>query len=733
MTNYDLNANANTMVPSKFIGKGIVCGLEVCTDENCLIVINGGYGFSESGGLLEVSPGPKKFGYYCPYDLKMPYPLFQAGVNPPQNYPLWELLENPVEGTKPLTPQTEEELENLFLEDKVALLFWEGEGTSGEQKYLLMRRSDLMESLGIADEVDQILGDKAFDDDFVYSEDYSLEDNTPNADDIYQAENKVFDLKRVSIPRFGFAKEDPYDCPPDSDNDCELSKLDALEDLYNAYVRIIDQVSGDLDNELQKLYKDYAPLLLHPPLSEAENCLDQLCEKWIAFKLLNISEKTEEHRKEFVQYFYDWMRDLVKAYHELRVELADLQCYCPIQTTGQGRHLLLGLVMRSNKLYQTSPLRSTFQQAPVFNGNADRLQKVRLYFRRILMMVKSFHFPGFSFDSENGVYCRPEEEEVEDIPSIDKIKITPSVCCSALLEKQTIPFYYPLSYGRYSVHRYWNYRFSVMGSVDRNRSYYASSSEDSYTQIPEVIHPLCYDLCAYDCFRIEGHVGKRVEDVLSIFKEDQVFEIKGLDKQFDFFIKKYNLDFKVKIISGALTAVNKPVGPDGNIIYWWQYLNQLVGMEHSGMVKRGGTFIIVVEKGKVIGDFSLPYLCCDDDFVRIKNNSIGAVEVEVPTVTPVELPGQTLELPEAAGEIMERVVAYLGEGLAEEKDDLKLIKGIGPAIETKLNAVGIFNYTQLSKLEEHSYALLDEVIGGVRGRALRDDYKGEALKLLDNA
>ncbi len=709
MTNDNLNTPTAAMVPPKFMGKGIVCGLEVCTDDNCLVVINGGYGFAEGGGLLEVSPTSKKFGYFCPYQLKASYPLFQVPTKPTQAYPLWELLENPVEGTKPLTPQTEEELENLFLEDKVAILFWEGEEKEGQQKYLLMRRSDLLESLGIADEVDQILGDKEFDEDFVYSEAYSLEDNTPSADDIYQAESKVFDLKMVSIPRFGFAKEDPYDCPPDSDNDCDFSKVNALEDLYMAYERIIDQVSGDLDNELQKLYRNYAPLLLHPPLTEAENCLDQLCEKWIAFKLLNTSVKTEEHRKEYVQYFYDWMRDLVKAYHELRIELADLQCYCPIQTNGQGRHLLLGLVMRSNKLYQVSPLRSTFQQAPVFNGNADRLQKVKLYFRRILMMIKGFHFPGFSFDPKNGIYCPPEEGEVEDIPTINKIKITPSVGCHSLLEKQTIPFYYPLSYSRYSVHRYWNYRFSVMGSVDRNRSYYASGSEDSYSQVPEIIHPLCYDLCAFDCFRIEGHVGKNIKDVLSIFEEDLVFEVGGVNRQFEFFIKKYNLDFKVKIISGDLTLQNKLPDAEGNFYYWWQYLDQLIGMEHTGTVKRGGTFVILVEKDKIIGDFSLPYLCCDDDFVMFKNISDGVGE--------------------STG-IRGRLEGYLGKAVAAEKDDLKLIRGIGPAIEVKLNAVGIFSYTQLSKLDERTYPLLDEVIGGAKGRALRDDYKGEAMKLL---
>jgi predicted flap endonuclease-1-like 5' DNA nuclease len=73
----------------------------------------------------------------------------------------------------------------------------------------------------------------------------------------------------------------------------------------------------------------------------------------------------------------------------------------------------------------------------------------------------------------------------------------------------------------------------------------------------------------------------------------------------------------------------------------------------------------------------------------------------------------------------------IGKGSLETKDDLKLIKGIGPNIEEKLNEVGIYNYTQISNFTSKDIEDLTELIKFFPGRIERDDWVGQAYKLLN--
>jgi len=65
-------------------------------------------------------------------------------------------------------------------------------------------------------------------------------------------------------------------------------------------------------------------------------------------------------------------------------------------------------------------------------------------------------------------------------------------------------------------------------------------------------------------------------------------------------------------------------------------------------------------------------------------------------------------------------------------DDLKKVNGIGPVMEQKLNEIGIFTFAQVSKMTEKEYDLLDSITGSFPGRALRDDWAGQAKKLNNN-
>lgn len=67
-----------------------------------------------------------------------------------------------------------------------------------------------------------------------------------------------------------------------------------------------------------------------------------------------------------------------------------------------------------------------------------------------------------------------------------------------------------------------------------------------------------------------------------------------------------------------------------------------------------------------------------------------------------------------------------GRPHAEATDDLKMIKGVGPALEKKLNGLGIFTFVQLADLESSAVPHLGYALGGYTERLLREDWIGQA-------
>src|SRR5690606_7506656 len=65
----------------------------------------------------------------------------------------------------------------------------------------------------------------------------------------------------------------------------------------------------------------------------------------------------------------------------------------------------------------------------------------------------------------------------------------------------------------------------------------------------------------------------------------------------------------------------------------------------------------------------------------------------------------------------------------ETQDDLQRINGIGPVLEQKLHQIGIFTYTQISRMTDVDYELLKEIISEFPGSPQQDDWAGQALIL----
>ena len=62
-------------------------------------------------------------------------------------------------------------------------------------------------------------------------------------------------------------------------------------------------------------------------------------------------------------------------------------------------------------------------------------------------------------------------------------------------------------------------------------------------------------------------------------------------------------------------------------------------------------------------------------------------------------------------------------------DDLKMIKGVGPKLESVLHEVGIFHFDQIAAWTEAEVAWADENLVGFKGRVSRDDWVAQARKL----
>ncbi len=82
---------------------------------------------------------------------------------------------------------------------------------------------------------------------------------------------------------------------------------------------------------------------------------------------------------------------------------------------------------------------------------------------------------------------------------------------------------------------------------------------------------------------------------------------------------------------------------------------------------------------------------------------------------------------------LQALMAKMGSVDASEKDDLKLIKGVGPKLEGMLNDIGIYNFQQISKLSVEDYDMIDNVLGSFKGRAKRDEWAKQAQELLGQA
>lgn len=705
------------------IGTGILCGLNIHTDEHCYVHLSPGTAISSSGKMIQILE-PLTFKYYRAFTVPEAYPFLMHNQTG-KPYPVWELFPSPAADCKPIAPQNKEEVQTPFVKNKVAVLYlappiYEGhevaEGGEEQLHLLLLDKSSMIQEHELQKQLIRAqVKENGLDPDFIWEEDFSLEDNLPQPADIDRAMDPRLTLKEIALRRFGFGPE-PYTYGI-------LMGVNGLDDLYELYHVIINEAIGTLDKELRRLTALLQLIMDFPKDPEVETMIDELCKKWEAYVKKNTID--EIARKEYVQYFYTWMRDMLQAYHELRADVLELVDNCGYDPNRYPRHVVLGWVMGHNSALVRPEFRQGFEQPPIVNGNKDRLQRIRLYYWRILMMIRGFYLPDYIDDAVLNPYCMTEEDEDEEpAPEFDELKITPGRWIDQPLGSQSIPYYYLLSQSKYSLHRYWDYTRTKTHTVDHHLSYHANEvvedeapyGLESYSDLPQVIDPLRFHVGEYGYFRIEGHIGRLQEDVA---KELQTIR------------RNHHLAFDFLSISVTKLIVN---GTGNGYAFQEDYW----GMEHIGGVKEGGTFVLITEANangelRVIADFALPYRCCPSKSPLTHIDVLPLPPQREQKDNPVKSKKKGSQATNVSEKPVDtgRPFSSLGKATEDEKDELSKIRGIGKKMAEKLNALGIYTFRQLSKMKEKDYRLLDTYMSGPnKGKAKRDDWAGQAKKLL---
>ena len=121
---------------------------------------------------------------------------------------------------------------------------------------------------------------------------------------------------------------------------------------------------------------------------------------------------------------------------------------------------------------------------------------------------------------------------------------------------------------------------------------------------------------------------------------------------------------------------------------------------------------------------------------RVAEAEARAAKAEVDAKKATDSVPLTKEEKKAAG--LERVKANaakidfgtIGIATVSEKDDLQVVKGIGPFIEEKLNALGIYTFQQISKMSSELEDQVNEAIEFFPGRVKRDQWVIQCKTLL---
>ncbi|NUM32039.1 MAG: 30S ribosomal protein S1 [Bacteroidetes bacterium] len=115
--------------------------------------------------------------------------------------------------------------------------------------------------------------------------------------------------------------------------------------------------------------------------------------------------------------------------------------------------------------------------------------------------------------------------------------------------------------------------------------------------------------------------------------------------------------------------------------------------------------------------------------VEITNTVAEKTEENAEKTAKKSVAKSTVKKADEKSSNIELLKTLLGEATEENQNDLKAIVGIGPKFEKTLHSMGIYTYQQISKLNDESIAILEELTK-FPGRVERENWVGQAKELM---
>jgi hypothetical protein len=180
-----------------------------------------------------------------------------------------------------------------------------------------------------------------------------------------------------------------------------------------------------------------------------------------------------------IQYFYDFLKDVVETWNSFRAVLTGEKTWCCPDLEAFPKHLLLG-----NLIPTANPNENRFglYPSPLVSQARQGLGHARFLAKKLDAMISAY-IP----------------------PIMSPVKITPSRFEEDALEIRAIPFYYHVDLAN-PIHKAWNYQLTRRGMETYNYSY----NGPIYGAQGAAANPLTAQIGAFSFFRIEGCIGREV-------------------------------------------------------------------------------------------------------------------------------------------------------------------------------------------------------------------------------
>lgn len=492
----------NRLTRAKLIGTGIFCGLELSLGDSATgqtLTIQKGTGVTSEGFLMSLDDCV--LNRYKEYSLpaNVSYPPFENPETTVQDVLLYEMITPnaevlPGEVVLPLDDPTG------FLNDKVVLLFLECSdidlksclGQSCDERGM-DRVFNVRKLLISKSDMDLVLS-RTCTQSGLFPDQYSLPE---------------FLIRR---PLFDPESEESSDYFSFSQN--YVNKIRG-DDFISPFTTIQTDLYGKLFDALRKTYTDFAAIL--SPIYGGTDPFDGLpTPAWTDF----LNGDSDGPNFLGVQYFYDFIKDLILAYNEFRDCAFDLMSDCCVDLDCFPKHLMLGTAV-PEVLSAPSQYRHELVLSPAFDGQNELLAKAVMLHKRMVIMTRQFNLATINNPS------------VEPIPPSDlgvPMFITPSNEKRDPLSLRSIPYYYNINateVGLGTLIQNWNYTYTEKFLFSKGLqplSYGGQDIVQSNDQGP-ILTPLYYDTDQYNFLRIEGAIRQNYVDVTA--------QLEDLQQRFD--------------------------------------------------------------------------------------------------------------------------------------------------------------------------------------------------------